>query len=608
MTLRVLIVARWYPAHDNPGRGSFVADLVEALSSEGCDVRVASWEHAFYPRLSSSQRLSKASELWAKAVSRADALNTPGSWGAGVPVARLPARHTTPETLGEQIDGHAATLVPFGAALHARWPFDVIHAHTALPDGVAAVRLGRAIHVPVVVTEHDRTLRERLPASAEARTAYRRMLEDAALTVAVSAQYRDILCAALDVPTTSIDVLPNALPAGFFSTPLDAPRDPDELLYVGGRNENKGMTTLLEAFAVARAAHPTLRLRLIGRSENEEEQRWERLAEDLGIRASVQFDPPGDRLAVATAMSRAGIFVHPSPFESFGMVAAEALAAGLPIAATPSGVEEIVGTDGSVGEIATGLDAPSLFEAIERVLERRSQFVPERQRQAAARFKASNVARETIARYRAVIDAKPGKAGVGLVHDLVSAAPVSPAPFRAPFVIGLNRQLAQLRSSDLPGDLGERVVLATRPRKTPEESEMPVGRVIDIDGEGVYRARLAALGAPPGVRWSLAQRAWQFLRSPGAALTRRRLRRNPNRFIVEVAQRLILEAWERVPAEDGRARQLLALDVDDVLAAQLAIARDGQLAPGGARWLADRWDESQVQASSQRGDGVTRSA
>src|SRR5436190_5553445 len=47
MALRVLIVARWYPAHDNPGRGSFVADLVEALRGEGCDVCVASWDYAF---------------------------------------------------------------------------------------------------------------------------------------------------------------------------------------------------------------------------------------------------------------------------------------------------------------------------------------------------------------------------------------------------------------------------------------------------------------------------------------------------------------------------------------------------------------------------------
>ncbi|HXG39628.1 MAG TPA: hypothetical protein VNJ28_01685, partial [Candidatus Limnocylindrales bacterium] len=44
--LRVLVVARWYPAHDDPGRGSFVADQVGALRAAGVDLVVASWEPA----------------------------------------------------------------------------------------------------------------------------------------------------------------------------------------------------------------------------------------------------------------------------------------------------------------------------------------------------------------------------------------------------------------------------------------------------------------------------------------------------------------------------------------------------------------------------------
>jgi glycosyltransferase involved in cell wall biosynthesis len=593
MMPRVLIVARWYPAHDNPGRGSFVADLVEALRGEGCDIRVASWEYASYNRSSTRRSVMGATQRWAAAVSRPDAFNTPRSWGAGVPVARLPALHMTDETLGQQIDAHSASLGSFGLALHERWPFEVIHAHTGLPDGVAATRLGRMVGVPVVVTEHDRTLRERLPASADAREAYRRMLDDAALTVAVSAQYRDLLCAALDVPATAIDVLPNALPAAFFSEPLDAPRDPDELLYVGGRKENKGMTTLLEAFALSKAKHPKLRLRLIGQSENDEdEQRWQRLVADLGIGGSVQFDPPEDRVAIAQAMARAGVFVHPSPFESFGMVAAEALAAGLPIAATPSGVEEIVATDGQVGEIAAGLDAPSLHRAIERVLERRSQFVPEHQRRAVARFEASAVARETIMRYRDVIEAHPNKRA-GSPHDPGPTNPGMTPTFKASLVVGLNRRSAERRLAGLPTPLRRTVVLVTRTTKTNEGVDFHVGRVIEIDVEGSYRARLAALGAPAGIQWSFAERVWKFLRSPRAALARRQLRRNPNRFLVEAAEQQILEAWSGNPAENGEPRWLLALDVNDVLASERAFAHGGKLTPGSMRWLADQWDESQ---------------
>jgi glycosyltransferase involved in cell wall biosynthesis len=600
MPLRVLIVARWYPAHDNPGRGSFVADLIAPLAREGVAVTVASWEHVPYVRDSPAGFRARATALWSPAVRRPDALNVPHSWGASVPVARLPALHSASESVDEQVAAHAASLVPFGSALHDRWPFDLIHAHTGLPDGAAAIQLGSAVDVPVVVTEHDRALRERLPASDEARSAYHRVLEHAALTIAVSARYRDLLCAALNVPKTAIEVLPNALPAVFFSEPLDAPRDLDELLYVGARKENKGMTTLLEAFALARASRPALHLRLIGGSENEtEEVRWVRLAESLGVADAVRFDPPCDRAAVAGAMARAGVFVHPSPFESFGMVAAEALAAGLPIAATPSGVEEIVGTDGRAGEIATGLDASSLAGAIDRVLERRSQFRPERQRQVVARFEASTVARELITRYRSVIEAHSGKRtnlsmpGPGQTRSLESR------PFTPPLVIGLNRPIAERRLSLLPPALSSTLVFLTQTSED-RRTEPAVGRTIEIDLKGQYRARLAALGSATGTTWSLGQRVWHFLRSPRAALTRRRLRRDPRPFMLEAAQRGVLEAWIAAAQADGAPRPLLALDLDALLASEKVIARGGELAPGGTRWLADLWDGWRAETPSAR--------
>ena len=42
--LRVLTVARWYPSHDLPGRGSFVADLVATTVAAGVDARVVSFD------------------------------------------------------------------------------------------------------------------------------------------------------------------------------------------------------------------------------------------------------------------------------------------------------------------------------------------------------------------------------------------------------------------------------------------------------------------------------------------------------------------------------------------------------------------------------------
>ena len=75
---------------------------------------------------------------------------------------------------------HAAPLLAFGRALAARSaadgsPIEVIHAHNGLPDGVAALSLAAELGVPLVVTEHDSTLSDRLR-RPEAAATYRELL------------------------------------------------------------------------------------------------------------------------------------------------------------------------------------------------------------------------------------------------------------------------------------------------------------------------------------------------------------------------------------------------------------------------------------------------
>ena len=87
--LRVLFAARWYPSHDARGRGSFIADQVHALRRAGVEIVVASWEPALVATPADPGAVARR---WVRSiVSADDVLATPRSWGAGVPVARLPA-------------------------------------------------------------------------------------------------------------------------------------------------------------------------------------------------------------------------------------------------------------------------------------------------------------------------------------------------------------------------------------------------------------------------------------------------------------------------------------------------------------------------------------
>ena len=154
------------------------------------------------------------------------------------------------------------------------------------------------------------------------------------------------------------------------------------------------------------------------------------------------FEPPTDRRGVAVAMARASVFLHGSRSETFGVVAAEALAAGLPVVATDSGgVTEILGTEAAaLGAVVPPDDVAAMARAIAEVLDRRATFDPERARASVRRrYGAAAVADRLIAIYEAAIDehgrrtdrpdrgrsrAPAGRAG----HPVAAAAPLDPTP------------------------------------------------------------------------------------------------------------------------------------------------------------------------------------
>ncbi|MEA2520294.1 MAG: hypothetical protein QOF49_2374, partial [Chloroflexota bacterium] len=341
--LHVLVVARWYPAVDDRGAGVFVADHCAGLTAAGVDVRVASFENAplFVGDDETEQRLAGR---WAAAAAARPPVTTPAGWGAaGVSVARL--RAVTRPRVGDGLDevrrvrAEATPLVAFGRALAADWRIDVVHAHTGLPDGAAGAALAAALDVPLVTTEHDHTTVGRL-AHAEARAAYRPLVDEGRTLVAVSRHLAGALATALAIETDRIAVIPNPVAIDAFSLGDPAARDANELLFVGRLRASKGIAALLEALAISRRTRPRLRLRLIGRATADEAAEWHRVVDSLGLGGAVTFEAPSGRAAIVAAMHRAGAFVHPSPAETFGIVAAEALAAGVPVLSTRSGGPE----------------------------------------------------------------------------------------------------------------------------------------------------------------------------------------------------------------------------------------------------------------------------
>ena len=76
---------------------------------------------------------------------------------------------------------------------------------------------------------------------------------------------------------------------------------------------------------------------------------------------------------------------------------------------------------------------------------------------------------------------------------------------------------------------------------------------------------------------------------PHAPFARRRMRARMGQLRAAALDRSVLDAWRSVSAPAGAA-WVVPLDPADLEAAKIAIEAGARLAPGGLRWLADRYD------------------
>jgi glycosyltransferase involved in cell wall biosynthesis len=624
--LQVLVVSSWYPSATDPVAGRFVADQVAALHDRGVvapavvsfdpadligsgpvRARIARTVHAHV-----GGAVRSTSRLFAPVA-------TTGPAGPAIPIARLGIPSGRYREAGPT---HARSArVPALEALADRWVRGIeadvarpalVHAHTVYPDGAAATRLALGLGCPLVLTEHASAV-ARLIAVPEIRAAYLETVNAAVRLIVVSRSLAGELVEAMPEIEPKVVVIPNGVSMDDFRPAPISERRPDELLFVGYRKTTKGISTLLRAVALARGGHPGITLRLIGGSPTGEiEAGWRREASDLGIADVVRFEGPLDRGGVADAMARASLFVHPSPRETFGVVAVEALASGLPVVAADSGgVTEILGDrPDQLGGLVPPDRPEILAAAISTALDRRESFDPAALRAAVeARFAAATVAAGLEAAYAEAL-AGPAPADEGIDVEALAGSPAMPVrrivvaldPTRATEAAGLVRGHEALDGPPAlvttagwidPGGSFERVV------------RLPDGiRISGLADSAVLRSGGGGLG-----RWL------QLLRHPIALARRRGWLGGVERAATNAGDRAIREAIRAGAgsgADAGGPVELVCADGLDHLAAAAVIAEGiARPTPGGVRWLGDALgavDAAPVAADESPVRQVTESA
>ena len=289
-----------------------------------------------------------------------------------------------PEEQYAYLSQFTANLMAFATLQNLR--YDVVYSHYWLSGWVAA-KLKEAWGISFVQMFHTLGhMKKRIHAS-EFYQPDRRILTEAqvlnwadrviAATPAELAQLRWLYRAkrrqlVVIPPGVNLERFNTDLPAAEARKTLDVNPDSHVLLFVGRIEPLKAVDTILEALHVLRERQSTLLKRLhfmiVGGDpasrRDRELQRLQDLSRRLGISQIVSFMGAKEPAHLPVYYSAATAVIVPSDYESFGMVALEAMACGTPVIASQVGGLQFLVRDRETGFHVPAREPISLTEAI----------------------------------------------------------------------------------------------------------------------------------------------------------------------------------------------------------------------------------------------------
>jgi D-inositol-3-phosphate glycosyltransferase len=271
--------------------------------------------------------------------------------------------------------------------------YDIIYSHYWL-SGIAANALRYTWHVPMVQMFHTLAeMKNRVAQQLAQREPNQRVncegeiMRFADRLIAATPLEKNQMTWLYGAPPEKISVVPPGVDLNRF-IPLDKkeakdyigmPADHRLILFVGRIQPLKGIDVLMKALALVKQREPEITqqicLSIIGGDPNPDSEieqaeleRLESLRADLGIGDLVTFLGAKDQDTLVYYYSAAEMVVMPSHYESFGMVALEAMACGTPIIASDVGGLSFSIEDGYNGYLVPGRDPQALADKIVMLL------------------------------------------------------------------------------------------------------------------------------------------------------------------------------------------------------------------------------------------------
>lgn len=303
-----------------------------------------------------------------------------------------------------------------------RGEYDIIHAH-GFKAGLVARIAARRAGAPVVVTAHNHVLR-RADFSSRRKAIYRRaeraLAPLVARWIAVSESVRSELVDDYGLPPGRVVRVLNGIDLASFLEQRDrasaraafgVDEDVPFAATAARLAPQKGLETLIDALPMVLERVPDARVAIVGEGPLESDLRVRAVASGVG--EALLW--PGKVADIGNLFAAVDAYISPSELEGFGLVLAEAQAAGTPVVATRAGgAAEVVEEDVTALVVEPG-DHRALGHAIAQMLSQlhlRHVLGDAGRQRAVKLFDPERMVAETLAVYEAAIADPKGTSGL----------------------------------------------------------------------------------------------------------------------------------------------------------------------------------------------------
>lgn len=350
--MKIAVITHYFPTSNQPHAGHSAYQTLKLLARE-CELKV------FYPETAYLKWLTPPSRVLHSGLD-------PSYRPAGVDVEYLP--YTTFPIVSRPLNGFSGARV-VGPHIRA-WRPDILLNYVVYPDGYAALRIGRKLGLPVVVTAIGSDLNVIPDPICGMLT--RKVMRQADLVLTVSGALRQRAIALGADPARSQAILNGCDTTVFHPRDKAAARqalniDPglEAIVYVGRIDLAKGLRELVDAVASLRHRRPRVRCFIVGDGSDEPA-----LAAAIAHHQAgewIKLVPPCPTDQVALWMAASDLITLPSYREGCPNVILEALASGRPVVASNvGGIPEIM--DETCGRLVPAKDSAALATALDQTL------------------------------------------------------------------------------------------------------------------------------------------------------------------------------------------------------------------------------------------------